>query len=105
MFRVVSIKGMSRIGVYHLFTKNENSSITLQGKKQRVVSPYREKTASGTTLQGKTASGITLSGKKQRVVSPYWEKNSEWYHLTGKNSEWYHLTGKITASSITLLGK
>ena len=84
---------MSRVGVYHLFTKKEKSSITLQGKKQRVVSPYREKnsewyhltgknsewyhligkkTASGITLQGKTASGITLQGK-----------NSEWYHLTG----------------------
>ena len=32
MFRVVSIKGMSRVGVYHLFTKKEKGSITLQGK-------------------------------------------------------------------------
>ena len=89
MFRVVSIKGMSRIGVYHLFTKNENSSITLQGKKQRVVSPYREKTASGTTLQGKTASGITLSGKTASGIT-----------LPGKTASGITLQGK-TASGIT----
>ena len=62
MFRVVSIKGMSRVGFYHLFTKNEKSGIILQGKKQRVESPYRVKNSEWYHLTG---------------------KNSEWNHLTG----------------------
>ena len=73
-----------------------------------MVSPYREQTASGITLQGENSEWYHLTGKKQRVVSPYRKKNSEWYNLTGekqrvvspyreKNSEWYHLTGKKTA--------